>query len=470
MNESFMNQQTNLLVILSDQLRRRSLSCYGDPNIVTPNIDRLASEGVVLDNAVSTYPVCVPFRFSFMTGESAHSRDVPSIDYRMSPAERTLADVFNDGGYHTAYVGKWHLNGRHVRHKDLPGHRADLLPVLPKYQGRWQKWLGFELANNPHDTHYFEDDDPTPRKLPGYQTDGLFDLAMNHLQKGWDRTRPFACVLSVEPPHFPLQAPSDLEEKWLSKELKDPPNYMKQHEWTAPWMDKPAESLDEADIRRKRRLYYAMVENLDNNVGRMIAFLENENLLDDTVVVFLADHGEMQGAKGLYPQEKSWPFEESNGIPFIVRDPRHPERAGQRLSAPINTEDIYPTLAGLLDIDPRKDCVGTNCAPWIRGLREAPKRPGVIIENVKEPRSFHQMHGVEYRGLRTERYKYVVYRHKHGSITPWLLFDLHRDPYEENNLANRAEHAVLQKQLADTLLQTLKKTEDGFLLTDRETD
>ena len=103
--------QPNVLIILSDQLRRQALSCYGNPNTNTANIDRLARNGIRFANACSTYPICVPFRFTLMTGEYAHTRLIPGIEWAMSPAERTLADEFNEAGYETTYIGKWHLDG-----------------------------------------------------------------------------------------------------------------------------------------------------------------------------------------------------------------------------------------------------------------------------------------------------------------------------------------------------------------------
>ncbi len=108
----------------------------------------------------ATSPICVPFRFSFMTGEYAHSRLVPGIEWRMSPSERTLADEFNAGGYETIYVGKWHLYGGHGRAPFASGRHTGLSPIPREHQGRWKKWLGFEFRNDPFDTWYFEDADP----------------------------------------------------------------------------------------------------------------------------------------------------------------------------------------------------------------------------------------------------------------------------------------------------------------------
>jgi len=118
-----------------------------DANAATPNIDALATSGVRFANACSTYPICVPFRFTLMTGQYAHARQVPGIDWRMAPRERTLADEFNDAGYETIYVGKWHLNGGH-------GSDSGLVPVRREFQGRWNKWFGFELRNRHFETCY----------------------------------------------------------------------------------------------------------------------------------------------------------------------------------------------------------------------------------------------------------------------------------------------------------------------------
>ena len=148
------SSRPNILIVLSDQLRRHALSSYGDPNILTPHLDALADRGVRFENACSTCPICVPFRFTLMTGLFAHDRKVPGIEYRMSPQERTLADDFNEAGYETIYVGKWHLDGGHGRMGSA--RQVGRTQIKKRYRGRWQKWFGFELRNGPFDTFYFE--------------------------------------------------------------------------------------------------------------------------------------------------------------------------------------------------------------------------------------------------------------------------------------------------------------------------
>src|SRR5918996_1591221 len=171
----------NILVILADQLRRDALSSFGHVDVRTPNIDSLAESGVSFINACSTYPICVPFRFSLMTGEHAHSRYVPAIDWRMSPAERTVAHEFGAAGYETAYVGKWHLYGAYGVRPGVSEKDVNRTPVPRPHQGGFERWFGFELRNDPWDTCYFVDDDPEPRPIHGFQTDGLFDIALDFL-------------------------------------------------------------------------------------------------------------------------------------------------------------------------------------------------------------------------------------------------------------------------------------------------
>ena len=436
----------NILVILSDQLTRRALNCYGDRNLPPGHIDQLAAEGTRFAQACSTYPICVPFRFSLMTGHYAHSRRVPGIDYRMSPAERTLADEFNDADYETAYIGKWHLWGG-------LGGWAMKRPIPRDHQGRWQRWMGFEFRNDFFDNVYFEDDDPQPRPLPGYQTDALFDRTIQYLTRQRDETRPFCAVVSVEAPHPPIEAPPQLEAKWLATDLDLPPNFM-----VAPDDPDIAEHQqhDRDAVLRRRQLYYAMVENLDQNVGKLMAALRQAKLDQNTIVLFLADHGELNGAHALL--DKQYPFEESVGIPLIAWGPGCGIPPARTIDEPVCTEDLFPTICGLAGISPRERIFGENLVPRIR--REIPQldRPGIMLEFVRENRPGMPLFNTPYRGFRSRRYKYTVKLDPNHGLLPWQFFDLETDPFELNNLiddpASRdhiaAHHAWLRQRMIDT--------------------
>ena len=437
----------NILIVLSDQLRRHALSCYGDPDARTPHTAQLAADGVACDQACSTYPICVPFRFTMMTGEYAHTRLVPGIEWRMSPAERTLADEFNDAGYETVYIGKWHLDGGHGRMGSAV--QTNRCPVKRAYQGRWQKWYGFELRNEPFDTCYFEDDDPTPHRIDGYQTDGLFDLGMNYLRDGRDAARPFCMVISVEPPHDPFAAPEELQNAWEQRDITLPPNF------------EAEDDNHRNQLIRDRQRYNAMVENLDANVGHLRSFLAEHDLADDTVLVFLSDHGELAGAHGL--RAKQWPYEESVGIPLIVYAPRHSDRAGTRLSAPTCSEDLFPTFLGLAGLTPQNDLPGANLAPLIHGESDQLDREGVLLEFVAELRERPPFYNAVWRGFRSERFKYTVKGDKFGA-EPWQFFDLENDPYEMRNLIEDPAWADEIGRHHELLRARLEETLDPFVL------
>ena len=439
--------QPNLLIILSDQLRRQALGCYGDPDARTPHIDHLAQHSVRFANACSTYPICVPFRFTFMTGEYAHTRLVPGIEWAMSPAERTLADEFNDGGYHTAYVGKWHLAGGHGRMGSAA--QCGRTPVRPMHQGRWQKWLGFELRNDPFDTYYFEDNDPTPHPLGKYQTDGLFDLGMDHLAHGWDRSSPFCMCISVEPPHNPFVAPPQLQKAWEARDIQLPANF------TAP----DATTRQRFILDRKR--YYAMVENLDQNVGRIRHFLTEQGLAENTILVFVSDHGELNGSHGL--GSKQWPYEESVGIPLIVHDPRSPGQKASVLNDPTCTEDLFPTFLGLTGLKPSKPMVGSDLSGLIAGTKKTLDRESVLLEFVSEHRAGATFHDAVWRAVRSRRFKYVVKGDNFGA-TPWLFFDLENDPEEQHNLLDTPNYQETLSKHHRLLCNHLIASDDPFVL------
>ena len=380
-----------------------------------------------------------------MTGEYAHARKVPGIEYRMSPSERTLADEFNDAGYETIYVGKWHLDGGHGRMGSAL--QVGRTPVAPVNQGRWQKWLGFELRNDPFDTYTFEDDDPEPKKIEGYQTDGMFDLGMEYLKNRTD-DRPFCAVISVEPPHNPFVAPEELQSQWEQRDLVLPENYQ-------------ADDAKRDKMLLDRKRYYAMVENLDSNVGRAMVFLEKEGLAGNTIVVFLSDHGELGGSHGL--GQKQWPYEESVGIPVIVSDPRTPDRENVVIDDPVSTEDLFPTLLGLAGISPRNPMHGVNLTPLIHGSEDALERDGIMLEFVAELRRGMPFYEEVWRGFRTRRYKYTVKGDNMGG-RPWQFFDLESDPCEMSNLVDDPSSEPLIASHHRLLRDRIVETGDHFVL------
>jgi arylsulfatase A-like enzyme len=446
-------ERPNVLLIISDQLRRSALSCYGDRNLQTPAIDGLAAGGARFTNASSTYPVCVPFRFSLQTGEYAHTRFIPSIEWRMSPAERTLADEFNDAGYDTAYFGKWHLYGGFGH---LPGYtvvKTSRTPIPRRFQGRWQHFAGFDICNDPYDTYYFLNDDPKPRKIEGYQTDRLFDLAIDHLRER-SGDKPFAMVLSVEPPHPLFTAPPAYLDRWRDRDVTFRPNVDtgKDYNTRGPHSRGLVDDL---------RVYYAMVENLDDNVARLTAALDELGISGSTVVALTADHGELLGSHGMLAKQR--PYEESTGVPLIVSGPLTRDRPGQVIDDPTCTEDLFPTLLGAAGIRPRDPKPGADLTTLIRGETGRLDREGVLLEFVAELRPHMPFHDETWRGVRTAHAKYTVLGDAQGGV-PWQFFDLRSDPYEMHNLVGdpaRADDVAHHHRLLRRLLES---TDDHYVL------
>jgi arylsulfatase A-like enzyme len=178
------------------------------------------------------------------------------------------------------------------------------------------------------------------------------------------------------------------------------------------------------DILDDLRVYYGMIENLDDNVGRLVSALQGTGHLDNTVIALTADHGELLGSDGLLAKQQ--PSEESLGIPLIVSGAA---AAASVIGDPVCTEDLYPTLLGLAGVTPRDPKPGVDLSPLIRGEAPGTHREGVPLEFVAEMRPGWPYHDETWRGIRTRRYKYTVL-----GGTPWQFFDLKTDPYEQHNL------------------------------------
>ncbi|MCP8939104.1 sulfatase [Alsobacter sp. SYSU M60028] len=466
-----MTRHPNLVVVLVDQLRRHALGFAGDPNVRTPNIDRLAAEGAWFDAACSSYPACVPFRFSLMTGEYAHSRNVLGIGHRLSPAERTLGEAVREQGYATAYVGKWHLYSSYGLTGGLTLSQACRTPVPRSHRRGFDAWRGFELRNDFHDTWYFRDDEATPRRLEGYQTHGLFDLAETYIADERPRDRPFFLLLSVEAPHPPFTAPAERVEAIAQRgPLRTRPNVdvgairFAPPEWYGP--GNPGGAADRSDIKTvhaafepNMRGYYAMIEEIDDRMGSLMRTLETQGLAENTVVLFLSDHGELGGSHGLLGKAEPW--EESVAIPLIAWGAGIAK--GARCATPLATEDLFATLVGLAGGSPEPGPGRRDFAPWLRGDAPPPDREAVLLEFVAEARPGRGYFDRTWRGVRTARHKYVTLGDRTGA-RPWLLFDLEADPYELRNLVDDAGSAELAARMHGLLVAVLDETEDDYAL------
>jgi arylsulfatase A-like enzyme len=426
----------NIVLFLADQLRRDALGCHGSPDAVTPHIDALAKSGMTFDAACSSFPVCVPYRFTLMTGLRALTRDVPCLGWRMSPAERTLADAFNENGYDTIWLGKWHLFGANPEESGF---------VPPDHRGRFATWEGFEKVNDHFRTELYSGSARTPHRYDGFQTDILVERALAMLAErrkpdSRNGARPFLFVLSVEPPHPPLGAPREYEMRRRAMAPALPPNFYFRGTDTGPEPRLPPR-LRNATIRG-RQIYQAMVDNLDDNVGRFVAGIEALGLADNTVLVFTADHGQMDGAHALPNAVKRNPYEESVGVPLIVRDPRRKKTAGARIDEPVGTEDLFPTLLGLAGIDVPSDLPGLDLAALLDDPAATLDRPGLLLYLTHHYESDHPWFRRGWRALRTREHLFACWGPRAGGMKPWHLYDLAADRWQMNDLIKRDAPSV----------------------------
>ncbi|MEM6391221.1 MAG: sulfatase [Planctomycetota bacterium] len=432
----------NVIWVLCDQLRAQALGHRGDPNVCTPNLDNLARNGTSFTHAVAGAPWCTPFRAAMLTSSYPHQNGCDRAPSALDPKRPTIAHAFRDAGYHTAYFGKWHLHGSN----------GDVY-IPPDARGGFDHWIGYENRNAQYDTDVHGTNLETPTRLDGYETDALTDLLLNHLEsrKTDHPAQPFFSVLSVQPPHDPYVAPPEFHRGRNPASIQFRPN--------VPPVDRIRDRFA-VDLAG----YYAMIENLDHNVGRLRDRLRQLDVDRDTYLVFFADHGDCLGSHG--QQQKSSPWEESVRIPFIVGR----AGGGRRMrtgtcDAVLNHLDIAPTTLGLCGITPPDWMLGHNYADHCRrgtALPDANTEPdSAYLQQVPAKQMAHSVNRPWRAVVTRDGWKYVCMPGH-----DWLLFNLNEDPYELANLAFDPAFARQRTRLLNRLRQWVHDTGDDFALPD----
>lgn len=419
----------NIVYLLTDQWRAQATGYAGDPNVKTPNLDRLAKESINFKNAVSVAPACTPYRASLMTGRYPTSTGMFLNDASLPDRELCMAEIFSSAGYSTAYIGKWHLDGR---------GRESFIP--PERRQGWQYWKAAECDHNYNKSHYYANDSNEKKYWEGYDAFSQTKDAQQYLLDHAKRDKPFILVLSYGGPHFPHgTAPKEFQALYPPESIKLPPNVPEHMQ---------------AEARAEAQGYYAHCTALDKCIGDIMATLSNTGLAENTIVVFTSDHGEMLGSKGCAPKMKQVPWAEAAGIPFLLRLPSNGNILARVSPTPLTTPDILPTLLGLTGVSAPKSIEGDDLSKAILSNQEIPDRAALYMSIAPfVPKEFAK----EYRAIRTSRYTYV-----RGLDGPWLFYDDEKDPYQMDNLAMKPEHAALQQKLDAQLQGELKKIGDDF--------
>ena len=431
-------ERPNIVYVFADQWRVQDTGFAGNPQVKTPHLDSLAAQSVSFTHAVAGIPVCCPARACLLTGQHALTHGVFVNDVHLADDAVSMAKLFKSVGYDTAYVGKWHVDGR---------GRSNYIP--PESRQGFDYWKALECTHDYNNSRYFAGDSDQPLNWEGYDAIEQTKDVQAYL-RGRGRSRdgdgksdtPFLLVLSWGPPHAPYEtAPETYRQMYDPHSIELRPNV-------------PPEMAEEA--RNWIAGYYAHCTALDDCLGALLQTLEDEGLAENTIFVFTSDHGDMLGSQGEVKKQRPW--EESIRVPFLLRWPQRFGWQGREVDALLDTPDILPTLLSLTDIPIPDTVEGRDFSATIEG-GEDPSGGAALIYC---PHPFGQFlrpdGGREYRGIRTRNHTYA--RDLNG---PWLLYDNEADPYQLENLVNRASVSSIQAALEAQLQRKLSDRGDEFL-------
>lgn len=424
-------QPPNLLFIITDQQTAGALSCTGNPYLKTPNLDRLAARGVRFEKSYCTYPLCSPSRGTLFTSRMPHELGIyGNFDADLSKkGVPTMGELFQAGGYETAYAGKWHVQ----------------VPFPAFKQGKIPGFTVLPLAGK--DPHSLD----LTKEGKGLTVDpNTADAAIEFL--GRSHERPFLLTVSVLNPHdiceytecaaFQEMLPADLEQLPPTR-----PNFRDTDVLPSSLKRSVTQHADwnELEWRKYLWIYCRLVEIADAEVGRVLAALENTGLNSSTVVVFTSDHGEMMGSHQMVTKQKL--YEESAAVPLIVAPPGVTAKVDtQHLASGL---DILPTLLDYAGIAAPSSLEGHSLRPLVEG-KAVPWREFVVSETVS---------AAESRLVRTARYKYLLFAQGENREQ---FFDMETDPGETKNLIADASLTSEIERHRNLLKQWMDDTQDTF--------
>ena len=426
------NDKPNVVYILTDQWRAKATGYNGDANAITPNIDRLAAESVNFANAIGTSPVCTPARAALLTGRFPTTTGMFMNDIPLSPDEETIGKAFKAGGYATAYIGKWHVDGH---------GRASYIP--PERRQGFDYWKVLECTHDYQHSEYYDGNDEQIKTWPGYDAYAQTKDVCTYIEDHKDN--PFFLLLSLGPPHFPHDnAPKELQEAFSPEAVTFSLNVV--------FDDDEFEQF----TRKEAAGYYAHIAALDRCVADVVEALKVNGLEEDTILVFASDHGEMMGSHQHRPFKKQIFWDESCRVPYLLRYPRLTAGSqNHKVMTPLGTVDIMPTLLSLCGLDIPPAVEGADLSACVRERVEIEDHVALYMS--VSPFSGNNHRDTAYRALRTSRHTFV-----RTSEEVYYLFDDVDDPYQLNNLAQRAEAAELRKELERLLTRQLAKIDDPF--------
>lgn len=429
-------EHPNIIYVFADQWRAQDTGYNGNRQVQTPHLDQLAAQSVNFTNAVAGISVCCPARACLLTGQHALTHGVFVNDVHLADDAVSMAKLFKAAGYDTAYVGKWHVDGR---------GRSSYIP--PESRQGFDYWKTLECTHDYNNSKYYAGDSDQALTWDGYDAieqtrDVQAYLRARGSSGGAPSESPFLLVLSWGPPHAPYEtAPEAYRAMYDPAAIELRPN-------VTPEM--------EGEAREWIAGYYAHCTALDDCLGALMQTLDEEGLADNTIFVFTSDHGDMLGSQGEVKKQRPW--EESIRVPFLLRWPERFGQNGREVDALLDTPDILPTLLSLCSLPVPETVEGRDFSATIQGGQDPSGGAALIYCPHPFGQFLRQDGGREYRGVRTKTHTYV--RDLNG---PWLLYDNAADPFQLVNLVDSPSSKAVQAELDATLQEKLDERGDEFL-------
>jgi N-acetylglucosamine-6-sulfatase len=457
--------QPNIIVILVDDLRWDELGVAGHPYLETPNIDRLAREGVYFANAFHAVPLCSPNRASILTGQypSRHGIIDNVARDRVSHRLETFPRALQSNGYETAFLGKWHMGND------------------PTSRPGFDHWMAIPGQGRVVNPEFYEDG--RVHEVEGYITDVLTDRAVSFIERerehpffihighkalhpdshqlddgSVDRERPRAYIPAerhagrYDETVFPrrdnvISSLDELSGQPALRRALTRKNSAEMNEMFGPILD---HGTSEETIRRRAEMVLAV----DDGLGRIMSALEGKGILDETLIVFTSDNGFFYGEHGLSSVERRMPYEEAIRMPLVMRYPPSIE-VGTSIEDLVVSVDIAPTALDVAGVAIGDHIQGRSLVPLLQGT-STDWRESILIEFYTYENPWPWLLDMDYRAVRTDRYKYVHWM-QHPEENE--LYDLHADPYEMRNLIDEPGMSdvltELRGELAELVLDAM---------------
>lgn len=456
----------NIFFIMSDDHAANAISCYGSwlaGHAKTPNIDRLAKEGMRFTNCFVTNSICTPSRAAILTGQYSHINGVYTLSDAFDGSRRHVGKLLQAAGYQTAVIGKWHLK------KEPTGF--DYWNVLPG-QGRYHNPIMKEIGKEKREEH------------KGFSADVITDFTINQI-KNRDRDKPFFMMCHFKAPHRPWDPAEKYARLYEDVTFPEPHNllddYKNRSQAAAKATLKIGENMNARDLKGEKpeglsrdelrkyayqiyiKDYLRCIASVDENIGRLLRYLDESGLSDNTIVIYTSDQGMFIGEHGYY--DKRFMYEESLRMPLLVRYPREIKPGAVNDDMVLNV-DFAPTFLDFAGAAIPDGMQGRNIHPLLNG-----RTPGDWRTSMYYRYYMHLAHhGVPaHYGVRTKRYKLIYFYGqplgmkgavKKPTEPEWEMFDLEKDPDEMNNVYDDPAYAGVVKRLKTELERLRRELKD----------